>query len=102
MRRLLLFCIVLLIAPAALALGEKSWLAKSASSNLTLIDEKNTAELIIDSNEFPGVVRTAKNLQADIEKVSGKKPALHNLVDETNKEIVLIGTLGKNTLIDQL
>ncbi|MDF3012827.1 MAG: glycosyl hydrolase [Cellvibrio sp.] len=102
MRRLLLFCIVLLIAPAALALGEKSWLAKSASSNLTLIDEKNTAELIIDSNEFPGVVRAAKNLQADIEKVSGKKPALHNLVDEKNKEIVLIGTLGKNTLIDQL
>jgi len=102
MRRLFLFWIFLLLAPASFALGENSWLAKSASNNMVLADKKNATELIIDTNEFPGVIRAAKNLQSDIEKVTDKKPALNNRIGETSKELVVIGTLGKSKLIDQL
>jgi hypothetical protein len=99
---MLLLMIAIFSSAPGWALGEKSWLAKSGKSNLTLVDEKNSAELIIDTDEFPGVVRAAKNLQSDIEKVAGKKPALSNLLSEQNAEIVLIGTLGSSRLIDQL
>lgn len=102
MRRIFCFWIFLLIAPASLALGEKPWLAKSASNNLVLVDKKNASELIIDTDDFPGVIRAAKNLQNDIEKVTGKKPELNNLISAQSKAIVLIGTLGKSKLIDRL
>jgi len=104
--RLILVCIVLMCSSQGWALGEKSWLATSARNNLLLIDQKNTADFIVDSNEFPGVVRAAKNLQIDIEKVTGKKPALKNTLGDTSPQtsaqIVLIGTLGKSQLINQL
>ncbi|WP_062059771.1 glycosyl hydrolase 115 family protein [Cellvibrio sp. OA-2007] len=102
MRRFFLFCIFLLLAPASFALGEKSWLSTSAGHNLVLTDNNSSAELIIDNNEFPGVLRAAKNLQTDIEKVSGKKPALTHLIGDKKSSLVIIGTLGKSKLIDQL
>lgn len=93
---------LLFISTPSWALGEKSWLAKSSNNNMVLIDKKNSAELVIDTDEYPGVVRAAKNLQADIEKVTGKKPELNNLISENSKEVIVIGTLGKSQLIDQL
>ncbi|MES2673898.1 MAG: glycosyl hydrolase 115 family protein [Pseudomonadota bacterium] len=86
----------------AWALGESSWLAKSAGDNLTLVDEQHSAELIIDTDEYAGVIRAAKNLQTDIEKVSGKKTDLTNTITASAKQVVIIGTLGQNKLIDQL
>lgn len=102
MRRVFLFWILLFIAPASLALGDKTWLAKSAGNNLVLVDKNTSAELIIDNDEFPGVVRAAKNLQTDIETVTSKKPSLNTSISNNSKEIVLIGTLGNNKLIAQL
>ncbi|HSX50570.1 MAG TPA: glycosyl hydrolase 115 family protein [Cellvibrio sp.] len=97
-----LMCLILVSGAQVWALGEKSWLTNASRNNLVLIDPKKSADLIIDSNEFPGVVRAAKNLQIDIEKVTGKKPPLKNTLGDTATQIVLIGTLGKNHLIDQL
>ena len=97
-----LMCLILVSSAQVWALGEKSWLTNASRNNLVLIDPKKSADLIIDSNEFPGVVRAAKNLQIDIEKVTGKKPPLKNTLGDTATQIVLIGTLGKNHLIDQL
>ena len=97
-----LMCLILVSSAQVWALGEKSWLTNASRNNLVLIDPKKSADLIIDSNEFPGVVRAAKNLQIDIEKVTGKKPPLKNTLGDTATQIVLIGTLGKSQLIDQL
>ena len=102
MRRLFFFWMCLWLAPTCLALGEASWLARSASNSLVLVDKDNSADLIIDADEFPGVLRAAKNLQMDIEKVSSKKPELRNLVGDKNNQLVIIGTLGKSKIIDQL
>lgn len=102
MRRFFLCWISLLLAPACFALGEVSWLAKDASNNLVLVDKNNNAELIIDTDEFPGVLRAAKNLQTDIEKISGKKPGLSNFIGDKNSPLVIIGTLGNSKIIDQL
>lgn len=98
----LLLMILIFISVPGWALGEKPWLGKAGNNNLLLIDKKSSAELIIDTDEFPGVVRATKNLQSDIEKVTNKKTALNNHISESSKEIVVIGTLGRSKLIDQL
>lgn len=61
-----------------------------------------SATLFISSNDFVGVQRAVKDLQADIGKVTGAQPEIISDKLSDTKEVVLIGTLGKNTVIDQL
>ncbi|WP_256011890.1 glycosyl hydrolase 115 family protein [Desertivirga xinjiangensis] len=58
--------------------------------------------LLYDQNDFPGVIRAINNLRSDIKLVTGNEPDL--LTDKIlpAKEIVIIGTLGRNALIDLL
>lgn len=97
----ILVLILLMLSPNLWALGEKSWLVPSGHDNLTLVDKQKAIDIVIDSAEFPGVLRAAKNLQTDIEKVTGKRPALKNQINN-QRQLVIAGTLGKNKLIEQL
>jgi hypothetical protein len=59
------------------------------------------ATLCYDVNDFKGVIRAVGDLQTDIDSVTGVKPKL--VTTEGSKEYqVVIGTLGKNKLIDDL
>lgn len=62
----------------------------------------NPASLHVSGEDFPGVHRIARLFQDDIGRVTGTKPEL--FIDQLPpaKEIVLIGTLGKSPIIDQL
>ena len=68
----------------------------------TLVGEESVAPLIISNKDYPGIAYIAGWFSKDIENVSGKKPAL--VFDEipSVKEIVVIGTLGNNPVIDML
>ncbi|PUA27253.1 MAG: glycosyl hydrolase [Cellvibrio sp. 79] len=101
-KQILIFWLLLIMTPMAFALGEKSWLIASGSNQFTLVDKKSASTLIIDENDFSGVQRAAKNLQSDIEKVTGKKPLLVNSINENDGQLVIIGSIGKSRLIDQL
>ncbi len=98
---LLILC-ALFASPLGFALGEKSWLSDSARDNFILVDKNVIAPLLVDSADFAGVSRATKNLQTDIEKVTGKKPALAQNIHEQINDAVIIGTLGKSTLIQEL
>jgi hypothetical protein len=64
--------------------------------------EKNAlAAIFVETNDWPGVVRAAADLQTDICRVSGLTPTLTNEL-ATGKNIVIIGTIGKNEIIDRL
>ena len=97
----LLVLLVTLFSPNSWALGETSWLTASARGNLVLVDKQQAAAIVIDSSELPGVMRAAKNLQSDIQKVTGKQPAIKNTL-AGQQQVVLIGTLGDSQLIAQL
>lgn len=96
-----LLLLLAIASPTSWALGEESWLATSARGNLVLVDKQQALDIVIDSSELPGVVRAAKNLQSDIEKVTGKQPVLKNTL-AGQKQLVLVGTLGSSQLIAQL
>jgi hypothetical protein len=61
-----------------------------------------SAPLCVSSKDYSGVIKVAKLLQTDIEKVTNSKPEI--FVDEIpkSKELVIIGTLGKSKIIEKL
>ncbi len=59
------------------------------------------AVISYDDSDFPGVVRAIHDLQNDIESVTGKK-TLIAAENETPEYEIIIGTLGKSKVIDQL
>ncbi|MDP9046669.1 MAG: glycosyl hydrolase 115 family protein [Bacteroidota bacterium] len=60
------------------------------------------APIYTSAEEYPGVVRAAKSLQADVESVTKASPEFLSGQTGSSNELVLIGTIGKNKLIDKL
>lgn len=71
-------------------------------SNFTLSSVGVSAPIISSSYDFPGVLRVLKHLQKDIERVTGAQPNIYLDTLNDSKECVIIGTIGKNLLIDRL
>src|SRR4051794_12895125 len=76
-------------APASAAPGYVS--ATGGAGSFPLVAGKKATALVISGSDHPGVIRVAGDLQADIERVTGIRPALH--VDEIPEaaQVVLIG-----------
>ncbi len=87
------------------ALGDPSILSEpGAPGAFPLVQAGRAAELRVDERDWPGVRRAAADLQADIERVSGIKPALRSAEGSASARtpFVLIGTLGRSAAIDDL
>lgn len=68
-----------------------------------LIAGGKAAVIVASKADFAGVLRTAKDLQVDVERVGSIKPLyVEDQVPTDAKEVVLVGTLGKAPLIDKL
>jgi hypothetical protein len=100
---LCLIALVAAIAPRAAAVGTTSYVTSNPSAGrFTLSTATEAAPLFLDSDDHAGVLRVAKHLQADVGRVTGQEPQLSIGVAPAGREIVLIGTLGKSSLIDRL
>ncbi|MBW4888502.1 glycosyl hydrolase 115 family protein [Mucilaginibacter sp. HMF5004] len=60
-----------------------------------------STSLWTDANDYKGVIIAAKNFQNDILAVTDNKPQLLT-GKQTSKRMVIIGTIGKNRIIDDL
>lgn len=58
------------------------------------------ADLFYDASENVAVIRAAKDLQTDIQKVTGKLPNL-SATEASRESKIIIGTVGTNKQIDQ-
>src|SRR5690242_5362836 len=59
------------------------------------------APIVVEASAFPGVLRAANDLKQDIQSVTGSAP----IVAQTARGLpgaIIIGTIGKSDLIDQL
>jgi hypothetical protein len=69
--------------------------------SFTLSAAGKTAPIFASSSDYEGVMIALKSFQADVKAVTGTEPVLStNKV--TGKEVVIVGTIGKNPLIDKL
>jgi hypothetical protein len=81
------------------ALGGPSYVGTSSRPGaFALVENGSAAAIRVDAADWPGVQRAAHDLQADVNRVTGLTPAW----DTTARKMVLIGTVGRSPLIDQL
>ena len=92
--------LALATVPGRAMLGSESLLAEpGAPGSFPLVQYGAPAAIACSANDWPGVRRAAGDLQADIERVTGQKPAL---VAVPHGLTVIVGTVGRSDLIDGL
>lgn len=66
--------------------------------------KKNSVRLtlLVKDGSDKGVMRAVSNLQSDFEKVTGDKPDLFHQITSLSSPLIIIGTIGANSVIDDL
>lgn len=94
-----LFCVTLLTS--RLAAQDRYIIFEKKPGAFPLSVSGKPAPIYVSDVDHTGVIRAAKDLQTDIGRVTGTTPALL-MSAPSGKDIVIVGTLGKSPLIDQL
>src|SRR5207249_4376681 len=96
---------VLALVPAqrALAEGQKAYVSsEKGADRFALCAGGRAAPLHADAEDYPGVRRALRDLQADVERVTKVRPDLATGGTPAAREVVIAGTLGKSKLVDRL
>src|SRR5215469_5771838 len=102
--KLLIVIFSLVSGSNCFALGEIPYIETTpASGSFPIVQKNSTATICVDTNDFAGVIRAAGDLQADITRVTSRKPELLlTRQPKTGPNLILIGTIGKSAIIDDL
>ena len=96
--------VVLTILAVAISFSAQDISIKSnyQKGDFKLVHKKQAAQIFVSLDDFKVVQIAAADLASDIEGVTGTKPTLINESSDPKATVVIIGTLGKNKLIDGL
>lgn len=72
------------------------------SGDLTLFDGKSAPAILVESHSDAAVLRAANDLADDFARVTDVKPELENQISPDKRIHVIIGTLGKGKIVDDL
>ena len=74
-----------------------------AQEKFCIAKDGKAATILVDENDWKGVIRAAKDLSDDVRKVTGVKAevAVNSQLSSLNSQLI-IGTIGKSKLIDRL
>jgi hypothetical protein len=68
-----------------------------------VLSEPSVATVIfVNSGADAGVIRAVNNLQSDFRKVTGVSPKVMNEISEVKAPLIIVGTIGTNSLVDKL
>ena len=85
------------------AIGQARYVQFSRSAgSFTIAGPHALAQIYVDSNDSWGVVRAAHDLQEDVARVTGRKPTVTNERAGLGEFAIIVGTIGKSALIDEL
>ena len=87
---------------ASAAALEMDFSKPSGASGLILADDKAVAPIFVETNNDRSVLRAVSDLADDFARVTGHKPAVQNYFSEGENNCVIIGTLGRGGIVDQL
>ena len=95
--------LVLGIGYNCFGLGQPKLVEPTPEKNgFSICDQKVVAEIAVDTNDFAGVVRAARDLQADIRRVTSLTPKVLTGENISGADVILIGTIGNSQIIDRL
>ena len=107
-RNSLYLCFVVLLLIAAFPqrcfpVGQQHFIdSQYKQGDFALVRGTDAAPLCLDPHEYPGVIRAAHDLAQDVARVTALSPAVNVAATAPQSLAVIIGTLGKNALLDQL
>jgi hypothetical protein len=102
LKPLLLSCL-LLLPRAAFAIGQPRYVEDVRSpGSFRIAEGKTCAPIYVDASDYPGVIRAVGDLQSDVTRVTGCVPLITHDAAGLQTDAIVIGTLGKSQLIDQL
>src|SRR5260370_23854362 len=97
------FLCALVWAPAIFALGQTRYVEFATTrGSVRLASEGTAAPIAVDSQDYPGVLRAVRDLQMDVDRVTKIRPAIITERPAQAADLIIVGTLGKNRLIDEL
>jgi len=73
-----------------------------AGTGFPLVSRGKAATIVVGSDDLPGVRRVVGDLAADVERVTGVRPAVSFDAVPAQGPVVLVGTLGHSRLVDDL
>ncbi|WP_281635510.1 glycosyl hydrolase 115 family protein [Flavobacterium marginilacus] len=76
--------------------------AEKSADAVVLKEKSLRLSLFVNNGTDKGILRAVNNLQSDFEKVTGDKPAILNQIVSTSSPLIIIGTIGTNSAIDDL
>lgn len=92
----------LFLVLCSFARAESSYVQTNSAPGSFPLFEKTTAQILIASNDWPGVLRAGNDLAGDLQRVTGIRPLVATQAFATGKYAVIIGTIGRSELIDRL
>jgi len=81
---------------------ETSSLPADGEVNFIISSSGKVVPLYASSKDYPGVLRVLKTFQADVKRVTDIDPTISLDVVPKEAEIIIIGTIGKSPIIDEL
>jgi hypothetical protein len=75
---------------------------KPGPGSFAIVRNKAAATVCADAGDHAGVIRAAKDLAADIERVTGCAPKVSQDEQIAGDEVILVGTLGKSRALDRM
>jgi Glycosyl hydrolase family 115/Gylcosyl hydrolase family 115 C-terminal domain len=82
---------------------DQNWVHEHfTKGDFSLVAGAQAADILVSPNDFKVVQIAAQNLSEDIERVTGKKPAVRTDVSQLAHYSVIVGTLGKSAVVDSL
>ncbi|QIG88325.1 glycosyhydrolase [Chryseobacterium sp. POL2] len=98
----------LLIIVVGLGFGKFSWatepfiINKKTKESIALKSGNAVFKIYTDASLDKGVLRAVQNLQTDVQQVLGAAPSLYHQATTSNATLIIVGTLGQNSIIEQL
>src|SRR3954447_15118910 len=90
------------VAAAPEAVADEFVSTAPVGHGFPLVANHRAAPIVVDSGDYPGVVRAVGDLQTDVERVSGVRPVVAPDAVPAGSMPVIVGTLGRSRLVDRL
>ncbi|HEX3969635.1 MAG TPA: glycosyl hydrolase 115 family protein [Edaphobacter sp.] len=87
----------------AFSLGEAHHVTSTPEAgDFALAGKQSLARVYVDSADWPGVLLAAGSFSSDVAQVTGRTPEIVPSLGREDRDVVLIGTIGRSAIIDRL